>query len=182
MEKQCLRWRMNSMLRSKRGEMAYYVRWAFFTIPMLIIIFVTLAIWLSGVLYPTTDTFNADAALLTYQLVYSPQGLGAIDASGRPLPGVVFESKLLSPTVTDSLAATFPQTGELPMAANILIGSHELFYPSQTAFNHLAQLRGFTGPSATIELKTESVVLIRANGQDIPAPMHVTVLRAKGDS
>ena len=170
------------MLHSnKRGEMAYYVRWAFFTIPMLIIIFVTLAIWLSGVLYPKVDTFNADAALLTYQVLYTPQGLGAIDPSGRPLPGIILEQRF-SPSLQDSLAHTFMQPDKLPMAMDILIGSHELFYPSQTAYENFKPLLNAKGPSSTISFTTNAIILVRSGAIDTPTPVTVTVLRARGDS
>ena len=165
---------------SKRGEMAYYVRWGFFTIPMLVIIFVTLTIWLSGVLSPKADTFNADAALLTYQILYTPQGLAAIDPSGRPLPGVILADRFTS-NLPETIAATFKQS-QLPMAADIIIGEHEFFYPSQTDYSHLEPFVDKTGPSSTISFTTTTVVLLRKGNVDTPTPVEVTVLRARGDS
>ena len=85
-----------------RGDVttAYVLTWIVFTCLMLLVIFGSLFFWLDSKLYPPTDTFEAEAALLAQRLLYSPNALGYFDAlSNRAMPGIIDGTVLDDPEI-----------------------------------------------------------------------------------
>src|SRR3989338_6373577 len=80
----------------KRGmsTIAYIAVW-FFILLMMLVMWKSLLTLLDRTLNPAVDTFALDAGLLAQRLVFSPNGLGAVDElTGRPLAGMIDGAKL----------------------------------------------------------------------------------------
>ena len=172
------------MLHSpKRGQgTGYFLTWIVFTSLMLVLMFGGLGFWLQDKLNPPVETFNLDAALLSQRLLYSPNGLAAVDVlTGRALPGIVDGRKLQDRNTTEKklLETVFQDDNRGALAARIRIGTATLFY-NQVLYDRLSPQIGASGPGSTISVTIPSTVLVRDAKGDTPAQASVEVLRVRG--
>ncbi len=165
---------------NSRGDTttAYVLTWIIFTCLMLIVIFGSLFFWLDGKLYPPTNTFEAEAALLSQRLLYSPNALGYVDAlTNRAMPGIIDKQKLIQPNIQDVLLkAIMP---DKKRAARISIDGKVIYY-DQATYNALQPQITGSGPGSTKQAIIKTVVLVHDGIKDISVPVEVEVLRVTG--
>jgi hypothetical protein len=166
------------MLRSRNAQVsAYTLSWIVFTTLMLVIIFGTLTLYLGNRINPKQDTFPADAAALEHELLYSPSGLAALDATGRAIPGVVDADKLRDPALSTRLTnAAWIAADSQTLAAKVTLGTTTTYYYEQF-YRWLQPQVGGTGAGSTEQLVFPVAIIVRDKGIDTLTTGTIEVLR-----
>ncbi len=159
-----------------RGQVStgYMLSWIIFTGAMLIIIFGSLLFWLDAKLTIHADTFPAEAGLYADRVLFSSDGLAAVDITGRTLPGIIDAKKLSDPLISDQLKQTASGKG---FAAKIQIGDATI-YSDEKRYDALIPQTGGTGPGSTQQQAFTFMVLKREGEKDTPVLATINVVGA----
>ena len=159
------------MMRStKRGmTLVWMVKFLISAVAMLAIMLIMLQSYLSAQLNPNMDISALDAGLVMNHLLYTSDGLAAIDENtGRTLPGIIDSNKLKNPQL-DFLASE--------SAAKITIGNLAPVFYHKNKYDSKAPYAGSKGEGAVKVTTFNTIALLRENGKDTPTAVKVEVLQ-----
>lgn len=154
---------------SKRGmTLVWMVKFLISAVAMLAIMLIMLQSFLSAQLNPNMDITALDAGLVMNHLLFTADGLAAVDTTtGRTLPGIIDANKLNSPL--DFLKSD--------AAAKITLGTMPSIYYKKEAYDSKFPYVGSKGQGATKSTTFNTIVLLRENGKDTPTAVKVEVLQ-----
>lgn len=143
---------------------------------MSLVMVLSMLFWVDSKIAVHADTFAAEASNYAQRVLFSSEGLAAVDVTGRALPGIIDGQKLAQEDIGDQLAKV--ASGKR-MAAKITIDGKDV-YVDRTKYTNLLPLARSddAGPGATRQRTFKITLLVRGATGDRVATAQVHVLEA----
>ena len=161
------------------STIAYIAVW-FFILLMMLVMWKSLLTLLDRTLNPAVDTFALDAGLLAQRLVFSPNGLGAVDElTGRPLAGMIDGAKLKNIAALEQALNNVAASQTVAAKITIKASTPVIAHYNKIWYARWAPLVGGQGPGSAVSTTIQMMVLLRENNLAVPAQIEVEVVRLR---